>query len=161
MKRRKLLVFALSGLHCALPLSDIEQVLHSIQINPAPRAPEIVMGLINVRGHIIPVLNIRKLFRLAEVEISLNDQIIVGKAADLPIAIVVDTVIGVGEYNELDIINPNELYAEIEFLQGVTKLKGGVIYIYNLDKFFSSQVVAAITPLLTADNTLLLDEPVR
>ena len=148
----KLLVFAVSDLCCALPLSETDRVLHSVQISPVPRAPEIVMGLINIRGQIVPVLNIRKLFHLAETEISLNDHIIVAKALDLPVAIAVDTVIGIRDYNKVDITTADQLYPDIEFLQGVAKLKDEVIYIYNLDKFLSSEIVAEIRPLLIADN---------
>ena len=156
----RLLVFALSDLQCALPLSEIERVVYSVEINPVPRTPEIVMGLIKVRDRVIPVLNIRKLFRLVETEISLSDQIIIGEAAGLPVAMVVDRVIGIFEYSDSDITDPAQLYPDIQFLKGVAKLKDGVIYIYSLDRFLSSETVAEITPFLTAD-TFSPDEPGR
>lgn len=152
-----LLVFTVSGLRCALPLSEIERVVHAVRINPAPRAPEIVMGLVNVQGRVMPVLNIRKLFCLADTGIAINDRLIIARAAALPVAIVVDEVSGVYSRSELDITTPDELYSDIECLQGVAKMKDGVLYIYNLDGFFSSEIAAEIARLLAADSQSPVD----
>jgi purine-binding chemotaxis protein CheW len=146
-----LLVFIVSGLQCALPLSEIERVVHAVQIQAVPRAPAIVMGLVNVQGRVMPVLNIRKLFRLTDTGISLNNRLIIARAAALPVAMLVDEVAGVYPYSELEITVADELYSDIEFLEGVAKLKDGVLYIYNLDRFFSLELAAEIAPLLAAD----------
>ncbi len=148
-RRENLLVFALSGLHCALRLSDIERILHAVEITPVPNAPVIVMGLINVQGGIIPVLNIRRLLRLPEIEMTLNDQIILSRTTSFPVAILVDNVQGVAEFNEQDIIAPEELYPGIEHLEGIAKLKDGILYIYNLDRFLSSEERSEIAHLLS------------
>jgi purine-binding chemotaxis protein CheW len=145
----KLLVFALSDLRCALPLADVERVLRAVEISPLPKAPEIVMGLINVQGCIIPVLNIRKFFCLPEIEMTLNDQIIIARTTSRPIAILVDNVLSVSEYSEQDILAPEQLFPGIEYLEGVVKLEDGIIYIYNLDMFLSSQEKAEIEHLLS------------
>ena len=147
----KLLVFALSGLRCALPLADIERILRAVEMSPVPNAPEIVMGLVNVHGHIIPVLNIRKLFHLPEVEITLNDQIIIAHTTNRPVAILVDNVICVTEYSDQAIISSEELFPGIEYLQGVAKLQDGILYIYNLDTLLSPEDEVGIEPLLSPD----------
>jgi purine-binding chemotaxis protein CheW len=145
----KLLVFVLSGLHCALRLPDIERVLRAVAVTPVPKAPEIVMGLVNVQGRVIPVLNIRKLLRLPEVEVNPNDQIILARTTTFPVALVVDNVPGVAEFSERDIVVPAELYPGLEYLEGVTKLQGGIVYIYDLDRFLSSAEKSEIEQLLT------------
>lgn len=144
----KLLIFALSGLRCALPLAGIERILRAVEISPLPKAPEIVMGLVNVQGRIFPVLNIRKLFRLPETEINLNDQIVIARTATRPVAILVESTIGVAEYSKRDIIPSDQLFPGIDYLEGVAKLQDGIIYIYNLDRFLSSEDEAGIDPLL-------------
>lgn len=154
----KLLVFALSGLHCALQISDIERILHAVEINPVPKAPKIVMGLVNVQGRVIPVLNIRRLFHLPEIEITLDDQIIICRTTSRPVAILVDNVLGVSELSEKDIIAPDDLYPGMEYLKGVTKLKAGIVYIYNLDRFLSSEENAEIEQLLPGSLTMPADQ---
>jgi len=156
-RMEKLLIFTLSDLRCALQLSDIERILIAVAISPVPKAPNIVMGLINVHGRIVPVLNIRTLLRLPEIEMTLNDQIIIVRTASRPVAILVDNVQGVAEFSEQDIIAPEELYPGIEYLEGVTKLKDGILSIYNLDRFLSSEEKAEIEHLLTGDTSMPAD----
>jgi purine-binding chemotaxis protein CheW len=154
----KLLVFALSGLYCALRLSEIERVLHAVEITPVPKAPEIVMGLVNVQGRVIPVLNIRKLLRLPEIETSLNDRIILARTSTCPVAILVENVLGVSEFSEREIIAPAELYPGIEYLDGVSKLEDGILYIYNLDRFLSSAEKSEIEHLLSEGISMPADQ---
>lgn len=156
-RTEKLLIFSLSDLRCALQLSDIERILSAVAISPVPKAPDIVMGLINVHGRIVPVLNIRTLLRLPEIEMTLNDQIIIVRTTSRPVAILVDNVQGVAEFSEQDIIAPEELYPGIEYLEGVTKLKDGILCIYNLDRFLSSEEKAEIEHLLTGGISMPAD----
>lgn len=144
----KLLVFALSDLLCALRLSDVERVLRAVEISSVPKAPEIVKGLVNIRGSVIPVLNICKLLRLPEMEMALDDHIIIALTATRPVAIHVGNVIGVVEFNEQDILAPEELYSDIEYLTGVTILKDRIIYIYDLDRFLTAEDRSGIERLL-------------
>jgi purine-binding chemotaxis protein CheW len=158
-RTEKLLIFTLSDLRCALQLSDIERILSAVAISPVPKAPEIVMGLINVHGRIIPVLNIRTLLRLPKIEMTLNvnDQIIIARTTSRPVAILVDNVQGVAEFSDQDIIAPEKLYPGIQYLQGVTKLKDGILSIYNLDRFLSSEEKAEIEHLLTGGISMPAD----
>jgi purine-binding chemotaxis protein CheW len=153
----KLLVFALSGLHCALRLPDIDRVLHAVEISSVPHAPGIVMGLINVRGRIIPVLNIRQLLHLPTAKITLNDQIILARTANFPVAILVDKTLGVAEFSEQDILAPKGVYPGIEYLEGVTRMKDGILYIYNLDRFLSLEEKSGIEFLLSGGISMPAD----
>jgi purine-binding chemotaxis protein CheW len=153
----KLLVFEISGVLCALQLSGIDRIVHAVEITPAPQAPEIVMGLINVRGRVMPVLNICKLLRLPEIEPALDDQLILTRTMGIPVAILVDNVSGTAEVSERDIIAPKEIYPGIEYLEGVTKLQDGILYIYNLDRFLSSAEKAEIDLLLSGDMPVAAD----
>lgn len=150
MRLFKFLIFSLADLHCALPLADIERILRAVEISPVPRAPEIIMGLVNIHGRIIPVLNIRKLFRLPAIETSLNDQIIIVRTSSRLVALLVDNVSEVVEYREEDITKPEKLLPGIEYLEGVAKLKDGILYIYNLDRFITPEDETAMAPLLSS-----------
>jgi len=157
----RLLIFTLSQQRCALPLSVIERIIRVVAINPLPKAPEIVLGLINVQGRAIPVLNIRKLFRLPEIEMTLDDHIIIANTSSRPVALLVDNAEGVAEYGEEDVVASEELFPGIEHLEGVVKLKAGssekpqtyggsgrIVYIYDIDKFLSLDDKAVLDRLL-------------
>lgn len=157
-EKDKLLIFSLSGLRCALPIVSIKRILRAVEISPLPQAPEIVMGLINVQGHVIPVLNIRRLFHLPEIEVNLNDQIVIACTETRHVAILVDCAIAVAEYDVQDIIPSEELFPGIDYLEGVAKLQDYIIYIYSLDRFLSSKDEAMIAPLLSTDMPLPEEE---
>jgi|WetSurMetagenome_2_1015567.scaffolds.fasta_scaffold00416_2 purine-binding chemotaxis protein CheW len=149
-----LLVFCLSEQRCALPLKCVERVIRSVEISPLPKAPPIVEGLINIQGRPVPVLNIRKLFRLPEIETSLSDQIIIAHTLKRMVAIPVNDVGGVAEYEDQDFITSEELFPGIEYLEGVAKLKEGIVYIYDLERFLSLNEIAAIDCLLHTDDRI-------
>lgn len=164
--KNDLLIFTLSQQLCALPLSVVERIIRAVEIHPLPKAPEVVLGLINVQGRAIPVLNVRKLFRLPWTEMTLNDQIIIAHTSGRSVGLLVDNTEGVRDYREEDVITSEELFPGIEYLEGVMKLRGsiplqtmtenpqvfwgagGIVYIYDLDRFLSLEEKAVIDQLL-------------
>jgi len=73
----QLVVFTLDAQHYALPLTRVQRVVRMVELTPLPKAPEIVLGVIDLQGNIIPVMSMRRRFGLAEPETSLSDQLIV------------------------------------------------------------------------------------
>lgn len=145
----ELLIFELSDLLCALQLSDVERVLHAVEITSVPKAPEIVTGVVNIRGRVIPVLNICKLLHLPEMEMTLSDHIIIARTATRPVAIRVGSLIRVADLNDQDVLAPEELYPGMEYLIGVTILKDGIVYIYDLDRFLTAEDRSGIEHMLS------------
>jgi len=121
----------------ALPLAQVERVIHAIEITPLPQAPEIIAGVINFRGNVIPVVNMRKRFRLPERGISLNDQIIISHTLRRQVALVVDEVNGVIEIPVHVVLNAENILPNMKYIEGVVKLKDGMILIHDLDRFLS------------------------
>lgn len=73
----QLVVFTLDEQRYALHLAAVERIVRVVEVTPLPKSPEIVLGVVNVQGRIIPVVNIRKRFRLPEREIALSNQLII------------------------------------------------------------------------------------
>lgn len=134
---QSIVTFVLDGLRYALYLSVLERVVRAVEITPLPKAPDIVVGIINVQGRIIPVVNIRKRFRLPPREMTLNDQFIIARTSARPLAMIVDSVQGIIEYHEDMLISPDEIVAGIEYIDGIVKLQDGMILIHDLEKFLS------------------------
>ncbi len=80
----QLVVFTLEEQRYALYLSAVERIVRIVEITPLPKALEIVFGVINVQGQVVPVVDIRKRFRLPEREMSLSDQLIMGAVRLIP-----------------------------------------------------------------------------
>src|SRR3990170_1876614 len=72
----QLLAFGMAQQRYALPLAAVERVVRAVEITPLPKAPPMVLGIVNIGGHIVPVFNVRSRFRLPERDMDLRDQLI-------------------------------------------------------------------------------------
>jgi purine-binding chemotaxis protein CheW len=133
----KYAVLGFDDMRVALPLSYVERVVRAVYLTPLPAAPDIVLGVVNVEGRVIPAVNMRKRFRLPDRKIMLTDQFVIAHANLGTVALVADAVSGVFEYADLDIVGADTILPGLEFIDGVVKLSDGLILIHNLDRFLS------------------------
>ncbi len=134
---RQLLIFALDGYRYALYVSDVERVLRVVEITPLPKAPQIILGVINVAGRVVPVVNVRRRFRLPEREMELSDQFILTRTSRRLVALMADSVAAVIEYDEKDIISAQSVVPGVEYVTGVVRLADGMVLINDLEAFLS------------------------
>jgi purine-binding chemotaxis protein CheW len=138
-ERVQLVVFALDERRFALALSSIERAVRVVDVTPLPAAPSTVLGIVNVGGDVVPVYDLRRRFGLAEREIDLGDQLIIGRTARQKVALLVDSVSGVLEVAEEKIAAAEKILPDIEYVHGVVKLQDGLILIHDLDRFLSPE----------------------
>ena len=63
---REVLLFTLEAQRYALPAADVRELVRAARLTPLPRAPDVVEGLLNLRGELLPVLDLRRRFRLPQ-----------------------------------------------------------------------------------------------
>jgi len=143
-KPNQLIVFTLDDQRLALSISSVNRVIRVVGITPLPKGPDIVIGIINMQGNIIPVVNIRKRFCLPERDINLNDQIIITHTSKRTIGIVVNSVIGLIESAEEKIVTSEAIVPGIDYVEGVVKLEDGLLIIHDIEKFLSIEEEGAI-----------------
>lgn len=130
-------IFSLENLRYALELSYVERVIGSVEIIPLPKAPDKVLGIINYHGEIIPVINIREMFRLPEKGLSTEDHFIIAKTEKRLVALVVDYVEGFYELENVSYEKTKELYPFAEYISSISVLEDEIIIINDLEKFLS------------------------
>ena len=133
----ELLIFFLDGYRYALHLPVVERVFPSVEITPLPKGPEIVLGVVNVQGRIIPVVNIRRRFHLPEREVDPGDQLILAHTSRRPVALLADSVGGVVEWTGKDVVSAESLPPGVRYVEGVVKLEEGMVLIHDIDTFLS------------------------
>jgi purine-binding chemotaxis protein CheW len=129
--------FTLAASRYALPLTAVERVVPVVELTPLPRAPEIVLGIVNLAGRIIPVVNIRKRLGHPDREIQLSDHLIVARTSRRPVALLVDRAEGLVERADHEIARAASVLPGLEYVRGVAKLGDGLILIHDLDTFLS------------------------
>src|SRR5471030_2507651 len=141
----QLVVFTLDEQRYALRLAVVERVVRAVAVTPLPKAPEIVLGMINVQGRIVPVVNARKRFRRPEREAEVSDQFIIARTARRTVALVVDAVSAVVPCPEAQIVAAEKILPGLEHVKGVLKIPDGMIFVHDLDRFLSLDEEHALT----------------
>lgn len=144
----QLTIFTLDERRYALRLATVDRIVRAVAISPLPQAPGIVLGIINVQGRVIPIINVRQRFHLKDREVALTDRIIIAHTARRAVGLVVDAVADVIEYPEQSIAGAESILPGLEFVEGVVKLEDGMVYIHDLDKFLSLEEATSLAQAL-------------
>ena len=140
----QLLVFRLDGRRFSLRLSVVERVERAVEITPLPQMPENVLGIVNLRGQVVPVFNLRRRFHLRERELDPRDRLIFARTARRPVALVVDAVSEVLPTRGREVVASGEILPGLDCVEGVAKLADGLVLIHDLDRFLSVQEETAL-----------------
>lgn len=141
---RQFLIFALDDQRYALHLDAVVRAVRVVEFTATPKNSELLLGLINVQGHIVPVFNGRKRWQLPEREIDLNDYLIIGRSKQQMVGLVVNDVQGIVECTANAISSERSL-SSFEYIEGVAKLEDGIVLILDMDKFLSAQEAQVAT----------------
>ena len=138
-------VFALEGQRYALALAVVLKVIRAVELTFLPETPENLLGLLNMGGGIVPVLNIRKRFQLASHDVDIDDRIVICKAGPRTIAFMADVVVGVVELDHEAVDEAVHILPEMKhYIEGVGKLNDNTVLIYDLDRLFSIQEIEGV-----------------
>lgn len=135
--QKNMIVFTLDELRFAVYLSAVERVVQAVEITPLPKAPKIVLGVINVKGQIVPVLDIRQRLHLPRRDMDINDQFILARASSRLVALVVDSVNELLAIEERELVAADQIPYGTEYIHGVVKLENNLVLICDLDQFLS------------------------
>ena len=131
-----LLSFEIDGYQFGLHLSSVQRVVQSVEIQPLPDVSEAIAGLINVQGSVVPVLNTRKRLGLPERLLELTDLFIIASAEQHTIALIVDSVQGIVEYTNDQLIELIDVTVD-KAPAGVLRIVDGLLLLYNPEKSLS------------------------
>lgn len=142
----QLVSFVVGNEEFAVPILAVQEINRMMQITAVPQSPPFVEGVINLRGKIIPVIDLRKRFGMPPAEDTSEARIIVVEVSQRVIGFTVDRV------NEVlriaaDIVDPAPqmvVGVDREFIQGVGKLEDRLLILLSLEKLFHDQEMVAI-----------------
>lgn len=136
----QLVTFNLVGEEFGLPILDVREIIRMVEVTPVPHSPDFVEGVINLRGQILPVIDLRKRFNLASCEANDDTRIVVVEISDSLIGLIVDGVKEVLRIPE-DTVNaaPQIVSSGIgaEYIQGIAHYDEKMIILVDLLKVFS------------------------
>ena len=149
-KEGKYLTFSLVDEEYGIGILKIREIIGMMPITSVPQTPPFVKGVINLRGKVIPVMDLRLRFGMAESEYTERTCIIVvemeGTAGTVQIGIVVDAVSEVLNIKGEDIEATPTFGTNLntEYILGMAKMEGGVKILLDIDKVLNSEELAVL-----------------
>jgi len=134
----QLLVFRLDDRRFALPAGAVERVLPMMAWAPLPGAPEVVAGVVDVAGRILPVFDLRRRFALPAREPLLSDVLVLVRAGGRSAALPADGVDGLLKRAPAAVTPAPAIAAGLRHVEGVVSLDDGVAFIHDVDAFLSA-----------------------
>ncbi len=139
---RQLVIFELAGGSYGVDIQFVREINRLIDIRPIPKAPDFVEGIINLRGTIVPVVDLGLRFGLAPTEKSKDTRIVVIENGEHTLGMKVDEVSEVLRIpaDEIDsATNMTTTGIDLDFVEGVGKVGERLILILNPDKLFTAE----------------------
>lgn len=155
------LLFELAGARMALLAGIVVEVVRAVEIEPLPQAPPVVSGVINIRGSLTPVIDLRRRLGFAARPLSPEDHFIVADCGTRRVALHVDRALDLLSIRELP-MDPLGPEATSPYVSGAVALEDGVLVIYDLSLFLSDAEAATLALALraaTADAHRALEQP--
>ena len=132
-----LVVFAIEEHRYALHLHTVERVFLMVEVAPLPKAPAIALGVINLHGAIIPVLDIHRRFGFPPRDYGPAAHLLVARTSRRTLALPVDEVFGVREVAAEAAIPADTVLPGIGHVAGIVALADGLLFIQDLEAFLS------------------------
>ncbi len=135
----QLVTFRLGGETYGIDVMNVQEVLRISEIAPVPGAPEYVLGIINLRGNVVTVVDTRARFGLPSSETDDASRIVIVESEDQVVGILVDSVAEVVELNQSEIDVPPNVGNEdsARYVQGVANRESDLLIVIDLDKLLA------------------------
>ncbi len=156
MNEIQLVVFDLASEHYGVDISDVREIMRMQNITKVPGAMSYVEGVINLRGKVLPVLDLRKRLGLKVAEQTEESRVVVVDIADGEVGVIVDAVTEVLRVQNASIDPPSSMVSQgnSDYLRGIAKLTDRLIILLDLNKLLSSKVDADAIAKVLEESTI-------
>lgn len=133
--------FVLHGEEYGVPILCVQEIIRYETLTRVPQSPDYVDGVLNLRGQVIPVVNLRKKFELPERERDRSTRIIVVEVQKRVMGMVVDEVSEVLQVDMEDIAPPPPMgtHLRTDYISGMAKINETLVILLEIDKILTSE----------------------
>jgi purine-binding chemotaxis protein CheW len=137
----QLVTFRIGGEEFGLDVFQVHEILRYDEPTPMPKAPAFVEGVLDVRGTLVPVVDLRKRFEVHDLRYDEDTRIILVDFQDERLGLIVDEVTEVLRAPETAVAPPPAYVKGLaaEFIRGIVRLEGRLVVLLDLDRILSSQ----------------------
>jgi purine-binding chemotaxis protein CheW len=146
---KQLVVFNLEEESYAIDISGVREIIQMLPITRVPGTPASVEGVVNLRGSVIPIVDLRKRFHMDPKERDKDTRIIVVSCKGQDVGVIVDAVAEVLRI-PTDAIEPSTsvfTQEHLEYLLGIVKLSNRLVILLSMDQVLTNQDLIAVKSL--------------
>lgn len=146
-------VVALIGpLRLGLPLAVVERAVRAVEVTALPGAPAAVRGVIDVRGAVVPVFDVRRRFGLPPRPVRAADHFLLAHTARRRVALHVDEVTGLTDEAEGAWLSADGPPSDAAGIAGVLRRHDDLIFVHDLERFLSAEDEVALAAALAPEH---------
>lgn len=145
----QLVTFSIGEEEFGVDILKVQEIIRTMEITKVPRAPEFVEGVINLRGKVIPIIDLRRRFGLSSKAYDNHTRIIVIEINSMIVGFVVDSVSEVLRIPVSTVEPPPPVVAGLEsdYISAVGKLQDRLLILLDLDKLLSADDLEQLTQM--------------
>lgn len=143
MTTLKVVVFGLKDDEYCLPVTQVRSIEKAQHITRVPKTASFVKGVINLRGVVTPIIDLRNRFSMEESDFTEHTRIIIALSEDIEVGFIVDSANDVIDIPVQSIEPPPEVVGsvQVEYIEGVAKLDKRLLVLLNLEKVLNPEDV--------------------
>ncbi|MCK5110373.1 MAG: purine-binding chemotaxis protein CheW [Arcobacteraceae bacterium] len=143
----KYLTFLVDDEIYGLEILKVREIVAMLHISKVPLVPDYVKGVINLRGKVIPVIDIRLKFKMEDINYDEHTTIIIVDVDDISVGFIVDETSEVVKIKQENLMPPPKFGTGIDtsFLKSMAKTEANITMIVDLEKLFSSDEIKSLS----------------
>jgi purine-binding chemotaxis protein CheW len=144
-----------------LPIAIVREIVRVPEITSVPNAPEYIEGVINLRGRIIPVVDLRKRFGQEATALSKKSRIVVVELNGRTVGLIVNSASEVLKLPPSEIEKPHTVFqeGELDYITGVGKLQGRLVILLDLNRILQRAELRRLDEFESSAGILVSDVP--
>ena len=147
MVEKQVVVFSLNNQMCGVDTSQVQEIIRCQDVVKVPDMPDFIDGIINLRGKVVPIINLNMRFELGETKITDSTKIIVTNINNVLTGFIVNDVTGILRFSEEEVENTPEILLNEKntYLIGVGKKDDMLISMLDLGKILTDGEVKSVS----------------
>ncbi len=143
---RQMVTFSINTEEYGLEILKVQEVVRLPHITRLPKAPAFIKGVINLRGNIIPIIDLREKFGFEAIDYTETTRVIIVEVSEKLLGMIVDNVSQVVRVPESSIAPPPPVVSGItrHYLSGVVKMENRLIILLRVDEILSTEEVVQL-----------------
>ena len=147
-QKLQLVTFVLEGDTFGINVFSLDEIIPMLEISLIPKAPEFLEGIINLRGEIVPIIDLRKQFGCPSEDLTLDSRILISSFRSRKLGFIADGVRNIQEVRKAD-LHPSVIQSErARFIEGIVELENGqMIQVIAIDRILEDACLDQLSEL--------------